>query len=140
MQATVKKQRASRLTPWTTPVRDIAIRSKATQAFSVSPKLERLVAALGVNTTADVLGVDRSQLSRCLHGKEAISSEVARRIAAVEYVIDRAMSVLHPEEIGPWLTSPNAMLGERVPLNVLTREGASPLIDALESLYAGVLV
>lgn len=138
--ATARKKRASRLGPWKGANRPVELRPGAEQAFPTLPKLARLVTALGLNTTADMLNVDRSQLNRCLKGTEAVGSELARRVSDLEYILDRAIRAMHAGQIGPWLTSPEPLLAERIPLNVLAREGPGPIIEALEGIYAGVLV
>lgn len=125
---------------WSALTEVIRVKPDAAQAFAVAPKLERLISALGSNGAADVLGIDRSQLSRFARGKERISQELARRISDVEYVLERALQTMNAEAIGPWLTSPEPLLGERVPLNVLAREGPAPVVSVLEAIYAGVLV
>jgi uncharacterized protein (DUF2384 family) len=100
-------------------------------------KLRRVVDSLSLIAAADVLGVDRSQLNRCLKGKEAIGAELSRRIIDVEYVLDRALRVLHSDEVGPWLTEPEPLLGGSVPINVLTIKGTGPVIVALDGVAAG---
>ncbi len=96
--------------------------------------------ALGESAAADILGVDRAQINRCEHGRQAITMELARRISDVEYVLDRAIAVMHPDEIGPWLTSPEPLLGDAIPLNVLAIHGAARVVQALDAIYAGTLV
>ncbi len=125
---------------WLSTSEVIRLKPRAANAFTTEPKLERLIEALGSNGAADVLGIDRSQLSRCARGKEGISQELARRISDVEYVLERAVQTMNAEAIGPWLTAPEPLLGDRVPLNVLAKEGPTPVVNALEAIYAGVLV
>jgi len=125
---------------WSALTAEIRIKPDAAQSFPTEPKLQRLISALGSNGAADLLGIDRSQLSRFARGKERISQELARRISDVEYVLERALQTMNADAIGPWLTSPEPLLGDRVPLNVLAREGPTPVVNALEAIYAGVLV
>ncbi|MGH7738446.1 MAG: hypothetical protein ACREMP_11365 [Candidatus Tyrphobacter sp.] len=96
--------------------------------------------ALGVNAAAEVLDINNAQLSRCLHEAEPISGELARRISDLEYVLERATRVMQPDEIGPWLTSPEPLLGGAIPVNTLALRGTGPVIGALEGIFAGVLV
>lgn len=125
---------------WSALTAEIRVKPGAAQSFTIEPKLQRLIGALGSNGAADLLGIDRSQLSRFARGKERISQELARRISDVEYVLERALQTMNEDVVGSWLTSPEPLLGERVPLNVLAREGPTPVVNALEALYAGVLV
>jgi uncharacterized protein (DUF2384 family) len=139
----VKKKpapRRPRLGPWSIPPsRTIELKPRAASEFTAVPKLERIVKALGVSAAADVLGVDRAQVSRCVKGTEPISLELARRISDVEYVLERAVRVMHTDEIGPWLTQPEPLLGNSIPLNVLTLHGPARVVQALDSIYAGAL-
>lgn len=137
--ATARKPR-SRLRPWIGPVdRRIVLKPQAEHAFTTAPKLERLVTVLGLNATAALLDVDRAQLSRCANGKDAIGEELARRIIDVEYVLDRALRVMWPDEVGPWLTSPEPLLGGSLPLNVLMIEGPARVVRAIDGIAAGAL-
>jgi uncharacterized protein (DUF2384 family) len=99
--------------------------------------LQRIIDSLSLSAAADVLGVDRSQLDRARKGKESISAELDRRIADVEYVLDRALRVMHPDEVGPWLTEPEPLLGGSIPLNVLTLKGTGPVVSALDAIAQG---
>ncbi len=110
----------------------------AAEQFAIIDKLNRIIESLSLAAAADVLGIDKSQLDRCRKGKEAISSEVKRRIVDVEYVCDRALSVMRPDEVGPWLLEPEPLLGGSIPLNVLTLRGPGPVIVALDGIAAGV--
>jgi len=123
---------------WT--VRDgrvIELKPDADRTFVAVPKLERMIDALGLSATADVLGVDKSQLSRCLKAQERLSAELTRRISDLEYVIDRALQVMNPEDVGPWLSSPEPLLGNSIPMTVLTLTGPARVIGAIDAMGAG---
>lgn len=144
MPAAAKKppmaQRKSRRRPAPWEVsggRAITLKPHASDEFVVGPKLDRIVRAVGLSTAADVLGVDRSQLNRCRAGRESMSPELTRRITDVEYVLDRALHILWPDEVGPWLTEPEPLLGGSIPLNVLALEGPARVINALDGIRAG---
>lgn len=100
-------------------------------------QLAYLIAAFGNNGAASLLDVDPSQLSRVARKKEAISLTLSRRIADLSYVLARASKVLHADEIGPWLRSPEPLLGGGVPLNVLRLHGAGRVVDSLDAREAG---
>lgn len=138
--ARTKKTARRRTTQTTWSVRAdrvIQLKPDADQAFPVEPKLERVVSALGLSAAADILDVDKSQLNRCLKGQERVSPALARRISDVEYVIDRALHVMNPEDVGPWLASPEPLLGNSVPINVLTISGPARVIGAIDAIAAG---
>jgi len=119
------------------PNRIVRLKPSAAEQFAASTKLNRIIESLSLSAAADVLGVDRSQLDRCRKGKEAIGVELARRITEVEYVLDRALHVMQADEVGPWLTEPEPLLGGSTPLNVLTLRGAGPVVAALDGIAAG---
>lgn len=112
----------------------------AASDLRIDPKLQRVVKALGVRAAAEILDIDKAQLSRCARGSESIGAELARRISDVEFVLERAARVMHLDEIGPWLTAPEALLGGMTPLNALALRGTGPVVSALDGIFAGVLV
>ena len=115
----------------------VAVKPGALLAYDVKKKLARLVATFGQNATAGLLTLDAGQMRRCLKGQEKISSTIAQRIVDLEYVVDRALAVFHPDEVGPWLSQPEPLLGGAIPLNVLALRGSSPVIAALSRIGAG---
>jgi uncharacterized protein (DUF2384 family) len=134
-------RRRSRLSPWAPQPRvHLAVLPGCADELRVDPKLERVIKALGVSAAAEILDIDKAQLSRCARGTEPIGTELARRISDVEYVLERAARVMHEDEIGPWLISPEPLLGDATPLNTLALRGAGPVINALEGIFAGALV
>lgn len=134
-------QRRSRLTAWIPrPRAHLAVLPGSARELRVDPKLKRIVKVLGLSAAADLLDIDKAQLSRCARGAEPISIELARRISEVEYVLERATRVMHEDEIGPWLTSPEPLLGNATPINTLALRGSGPVIGALQGIFAGVLV
>ncbi|MGH7707131.1 MAG: antitoxin Xre/MbcA/ParS toxin-binding domain-containing protein, partial [Vulcanimicrobiaceae bacterium] len=98
---------------------------------------KRLISVLGLNAAADVLGIDPSQLSRAGASTASISPVLESRIIDVDYVINRALAVMWPDEVGPWLTSPEPLLGGSIPLNVLALSGAARVVQALDARAAG---
>lgn len=115
----------------------LTLNAKARAEFAPAMKLRRLVKALGLNATARLLRVDPGQLSRCASGKEAIGQALSTRIIDLEYVIDRALKVMWPDEVGPWFTSSEPLLGGSTPLNVLLLSGPGRVVQALDARSAG---
>jgi hypothetical protein len=115
----------------------IRIRKPVSVAALANRDLERIAEILGLNQAARILDVDRSQLSRCMRGAEGISSTLALRITNLQYVLTRALQVMHADEVGPWLTEGEPLLGGSIPLNVLAIDGPAPVIAALDALVSG---
>lgn len=117
-------------------VREVKVKSGASDLFEVPEAVERVVAALGSNTVADVLGVSRSQPSRWRSGRERISPVNRARLTDLDHVLNRLLQALWPEEAGAWLTADNPHLGGR-PIDVLSLEGAGPVLEAIDALAQG---
>ncbi|HVF76234.1 MAG TPA: antitoxin Xre/MbcA/ParS toxin-binding domain-containing protein [Acidimicrobiales bacterium] len=117
-------------------LRVLKIDDDATALFDVPGEVERVVAALGSNTVAELLGVSRSQPSRWRTGAEGISPANRARLADLDYVLNRLLQVLWPQQAGAWLTAPNPHLGGR-PVDVLAVRGAAPVVAAIDALTQG---
>lgn len=117
-------------------VRDVNVKPGAPDLFVVPEEVERVVAVLGSNAVADVLGVSRSQPSRWRSGAERISPTNRARLTDLDHVLNRLLQVLWPEEATAWLTTDNPHLGGR-PIDVLALEGAAPVLKAIDALAQG---
>jgi uncharacterized protein (DUF2384 family) len=117
----------------------IEVKPDAPRAFDVTVKLERLVAAFGKNAAAGLLSLGAGQMRRCLKGREKMSASIVQRVVDLEYVVDRALRVFYPDEVGVWLSQPEPLLGDAIPLNVLVLRGTSPVIAALSRVAAGAV-
>ncbi|MDT4936776.1 MAG: hypothetical protein QOG80_447 [Pseudonocardiales bacterium] len=115
----------------------LAIAESAPQLFTADAAVERLVAVLGNNALARILGVSASQPTRWRAGKESISPANRRRLSDLDHVLDRLLMELWPDQVGDWLTSPNAHLGGAVPIDVMVLRGAAPVLEAIDALAAG---
>ena len=113
------------------------VKPEALRAFDVNVKLVRLVKSFGQNATAELLAIDPAQMRRCLKGQEKISPAIAQRVVDLEYILDRALRIFYPDEVGPWLTQPEPLMGGAVPLDVLVLRGPAPVIAALTLIGAG---
>jgi uncharacterized protein (DUF2384 family) len=103
----------------------------------VSPLLARLVEALGTNAAARLLGADRAQVSRWTSGKEAIGSEMGRRIVDLHDVLIRILRVYSREAAAMWLVGSEPLLGGARPIDVLAMEGAAPVVRAIDGIAQG---
>jgi uncharacterized protein (DUF2384 family) len=115
----------------------VTVRIDAATAFSPTATVERLVAVLGNNTVARLLGVSISQPSRWRTGKEQIGPENRRKLTDLDHVLDRLLLEVYPDQATDWLSSPNAHLAGGIPLNVLLLHGPAAVLDAIEALAGG---
>jgi uncharacterized protein (DUF2384 family) len=120
-----------------TQIGNLVVKDEAVAAFAPNQIVERVVAALGNNVLARILGVSVSQPARWRSGKESISPPNRRRLSDLDHVLDRLLLELYPDQAGDWLTTPNAHLGGAVPIDVLSLRGAAPVLDAIDALAAG---
>jgi uncharacterized protein (DUF2384 family) len=103
----------------------------------VSPLLARVVAALGTNAAARLLGADRAQVSRWMARKEAIGAEMGRRIVDLHDVLTRILRIYNREAAAMWLTGSEPLLGGARPIDVLVMEGAGAVVRAIEGIAEG---
>jgi uncharacterized protein (DUF2384 family) len=122
---------------WTVMTSTVVFRPSALALADVSPLLTRVVAALGTNAAARLLGADRAQVSRWTSGKEAIGSEMGRRIVDLHDILTRILRVYNPELAAMWLVGSEPLLGGARPIDVLTMEGAAPVVRAIDGIAAG---
>ena len=115
----------------------VVFRPSAQALADVSPLLARAVDSLGTNAAARLLGADRAQVSRWTSGKEAIGSEMGRRIVDLHDVLTRILRVYNPEMAAMWLVGSEPLLGGARPIDVLAMEGAAPVVRAIDGIAAG---
>jgi hypothetical protein len=101
---------------------------------AIDRDLKRIVDLLGNNRTAEVLGVNKSLVSRWLSGKEPISGAKRRLIVDAAFILHRALQVLSAKQLALWLSGSEPTLGGARPLDVLTIRGVAPLISALDAI------
>ena len=122
---------------WTVMTKTIVLKPSALGLADVSPLLARVVDSLGTNAAARLLGADRAQVSRWSSGKEAIGSEMGRRIVDLHDVLTRILRVYNPEVAAMWLVGSEPLLGGARPIDVLAMEGAAPVVRAIDGIAAG---
>jgi uncharacterized protein (DUF2384 family) len=122
---------------WTVVTSTVVFRPSALALADVSPLLLRVVEALGTNAAARLLGADRAQVSRWTSGKEAIGSEMGRRIVDLHDILTRILRVYNPELAAMWLVGSEPLLGGARPIDVLAMEGAAPVVRAIDGIAAG---
>lgn len=117
-------------------MRVVKVQEGAAALFAAPDEIERVIAALGSNTVAELLGVATSQPSRWRRGTERISPANRARLVDLDHILSRLLQVLWPDQAGAWLTAPNPHLGGR-PIDVLALRGAGPVITAIDALAQG---
>ena len=122
---------------WRVIASTVVFRPSAQALADVSPLLTRVVDALGTNAAARLLGADRAQVSRWTSGKEAIGSEMGRRIVDLHDVLTRILRVYNPELAAMWLFGSEPLLGGARPIDVLAMEGAAPVVRAIDGIAQG---
>jgi uncharacterized protein (DUF2384 family) len=122
---------------WMVMTKMVVFKPSALALSDVSPLLARVVDSLGTNAAARLLGADRAQVSRWMSGKEAIGSEMGRRIVDLHDVLTRILRVYNPEVAGMWLVGSEPLLGGARPIDVLAMEGAAPVVRAIDGIAAG---
>lgn len=115
----------------------VRVSPQAGSLFPADAPVQRVVAALGNNAVAAILGVSPSQPSRWKSGKERISPENRKRISDLDHILDRLLLELHADQAGLWLTGPNPHLGGARPIDALEVCGPGAVINALDALAAG---
>jgi len=116
-------------------------RSDARGAGYWNPReaLRRLVALLGNNRAGALLDVSKSQPYRWMRG-EPIAQDKERRILDLDYLIVRALRVIHADKVGEWLTYQVPALRWARPIDVLVLEGPQAVVRALDVIEEGALL
>jgi transcriptional regulator with XRE-family HTH domain len=104
----------------------------AAAGLLLDQRLERLIATLGNNRVAELLGVSPSQPSRWRRGAERISADRQRDLLDLDYVVARLLHLFPKEQAEIWMTSHNAHLGAR-PVDVLRLSGAAAVVRAIDA-------
>jgi uncharacterized protein (DUF2384 family) len=118
-------------------VGSIALDEAAASAYDVRAAATRVIDVLGNNVAADLLGVSRAQTSRWKNGRSAVGHESAARVLNLDYVLGRLLIELFPDQVGPWLTTPNSHLNRARPIDVLALKGPAEVIRAVEAEASG---
>lgn len=139
--ARIRKKPAAKTATTTKPAArrasKLTVAAGAADLFRADDQVQRVIAVLGSNAVARVLGVSNSQPSRWRSGMEQVSAENRRKLSDLDYVLDRLLLELYPDDVGMWLTSPNAHLGGARPADVLQLRGPAAVLPAIDALTVG---
>lgn len=106
-------------------------------AVSTALKAEALARELGGQAKlAGLLGVERSTVSRWLHGGSADAAHAAR-VDALEYVLAESERTFGKAGARKWLVGLDPHLGDRRPVDVLRAGATHEVIRALAEHKAG---
>ncbi|MBT8160965.1 MULTISPECIES: hypothetical protein [Arthrobacter] len=97
---------------------------------------QRLVNALGNNTVAALLGVNKDRPSRWASGKDVPNDENRIQLADLDALVGHLHSAFTPAQAILWLEGQNAYLNAR-PIDVYRLEGAAPVIEAIRAHEQG---
>ena len=122
---------------WKPVAGTVMLLASADTLADVRPLLKRVVDAVGTNAAARLLGADRAQVSRWGTGTESISAEMGRRIVDLHDVLTRILRAYNRDAAALWLVGSEPLLGGARPIDVLTVEGAAPVIRAIDGIMQG---
>jgi len=89
------------------------------------------------NRIAELLGVDRSSVTRWIKGQDLPDSENEEKIIAIRYVLSRLTRIFQEEVAMSWLKGINAFLGNQRPIDLLRNGRVSEVIAAIEQTETG---
>ena len=117
-------------------------RRKGAPVVSVNPvplEIQDLITEIfdSQNAVAEVLGVDRSSVSRWVREKEIPDPVNEERIAGLRYVSTRLLKIFTKEGARAWLLGINAHLNNQRPLDLLRNGRLTEVISALEQAETG---
>jgi uncharacterized protein (DUF2384 family) len=106
-------------------------------AVSTAVKAEALARELGGQAKlAGLLGVERSTVSRWLHGGRPDAVQAAR-VDALEYVLAESERIFGKAGAQKWLKGLDPRLADRRPIDVLRAGGVHEVVRALAEHKAG---
>ena len=114
-----------------------AVRESASALAHPQPLLASIVAAIGTNTVARLLSAHPAQVTRWMSKTESIGAEMSRRIVDLHDVLKRILRIYNSAAATLWLVGSEPLLGGARPIDVLAKEGAAPVIRAIDGIAAG---
>lgn len=110
----------------------IALKPEGASSYGSRTTIARLIAVLGSNAVADLLGVARDRPGRWARGEEVPDPSNRVSLADLDALVGHLLATFTPEQAGLWLTGDNAHLAAR-PLDVYRIHGSGPVVAALRA-------
>jgi transcriptional regulator with XRE-family HTH domain len=102
----------------------------------VREKLRAITRDLGSQArVAEALGVSRSRVSRWLRTEQP-DPQNRRKVEALEFVLARLLSFLHPDTAVKWLSASNGFLNDFRPIDYLARGRLGDVLGAADAFQA----
>lgn len=114
----------------------VALRAAGASSYGADAVARRLVAALGSNTVADLLGVARDRPGRWAKGDGGPDAVNRTALADLDALVGQLLAAFTPEQASLWLIGDNAYLGGR-PLDVYRVGGSGPVVEAIRAHEQG---
>ena len=121
---------------WQPVVTQIEFKPESDRLVDLRPLIEQIVAAVGSNATARLIGVNPAQVSRWTSGAP-ISGEMGRRILDLHAVLTRVLRLFAHDVAARWLFGSEPLLGGARPIDVLALQGSAPVVRALDGIAQG---
>lgn len=115
---------------------DLRLAVKTSTDYGPSAMTQRLVGALGSNTVAALLGVNKDRPGRWISGQDAPNEVNRLQLADLDSLVGHLLTAFTPDQARLWLEGNNAHLGGR-PIDVYRLEGSAPVIEAIQAHEQG---
>ncbi|MDJ0355728.1 hypothetical protein [Paenarthrobacter sp. PH39-S1] len=109
---------------------------KETAAYGPDAITQRLIAALGNNALAALLGVNQDRPNRWASGRDTPTEENRQQLADLDSLVGQLFTAFTPTQARLWMEGHNAHLNAR-PIDVYRIDGAGPVIEAIRAHQQG---
>ncbi|MDB5069006.1 MAG: hypothetical protein JWM87_117 [Candidatus Eremiobacteraeota bacterium] len=121
---------------WRPTIADIEFTPESERLIELRPLVELIVAAVGSDAIARLLGADRADVS-CWTSGGAISAEMGRRVLELHAVFARLLRLFARDVAARWLVGSEPLLGGARPIDVLALHGSAGVVRALDGIAQG---
>lgn len=119
---------------WIIPVLIIAPPKNPEALRDIVPLFRRLRRAFGTRSVALLLNVRSSDVRSWHRRRRPIPLEMRRRVLDLHDVFTRLFRLYRPPAAFHWLTGSERLLNGRRPIDVVSSDGAGPIIAALHEI------